>query len=96
LHQSALVFDKVRIGVHDIKYFDPARKESIPIDGVFGSNFLCSSAKMEGLLPSETSETAFDYVVLDFKKGTAGFVLNHTFKRPLKRGVGDREASGRR
>ena len=48
-----IVFKKARIGVHDIKYFDEDKGKHVVIDGVFGSNFLCASAKMEGMLPSD-------------------------------------------
>ena len=70
-----LIFKNVRLGVHDIRYFDEEKGKLITIDGVFGSNFLCASAKMESLFPSEVSETMFEYIVIDMKKGTLGFDL---------------------
>jgi hypothetical protein len=68
-----LVFQNARLGVQDIKYFDEDKGEHVVIDGVFGSNFLCASAKMEGLLPSDISETMFDNIVLDMQNGIHRF-----------------------
>lgn len=72
---SHLIFTKARIGVHDIEYFDEDKGQRAVLDGVFGSNFLCASAKMEGLLPSEIGQTVFNYIVLDLQKGWIGFNL---------------------
>jgi hypothetical protein len=72
---SHLVYTKARIGVHDIEYFDEATGKPAILDGVFGSNFLCASAKMEGLLPSDIGKTTFNYIVLDLQKGMIGFNL---------------------
>ncbi len=70
-----VVYVNARIGVHDITYTDPETKTPRTLDGVFGSNFLCASARMAGLLPSDTSETLFDKVVVDFPKGLLGLRL---------------------
>jgi hypothetical protein len=77
-----LVFKNVRLGVQDIKYFDEEKGTTVTLDGVFGSNFLCASAKMDGLLPSDVSETMFDNIVLDMQKGTLGFDLKKNSKQP--------------
>lgn len=68
-----LVFKNARIGVHDIKYFDVERKTEVVIDGIFGSNFLCASAKMDGLLPSDVGQTPFDNIIIDLRNNTIGF-----------------------
>jgi hypothetical protein len=78
-----LVFKNARIGVHDIKYFDVEKKAEVVIDGVLGSNFLCSSAKMEGLFPSDVSQTPFDNIIIDLRNNTLGFDLRENFK-PLR------------
>lgn len=85
---SNLVFRKARIGVHDIKYFNEKTGKFAVIDGVFGSNFLCASAKLEGFSPEnimalmfkndaswdiDIRETVFDKVVLDMETGQLGF-----------------------
>ena len=71
-----LVFKNARIGVHDIRYFDEKRGEYTVLDGIFGSNFLCASAKMEGLLPSDIGSTVFDNIILDMEKGLVGFDIS--------------------
>lgn len=76
-----IVFKNARIGVHNIKYYDKEKGKICTIDGVFGSNFLCASAKMEGMLPSEVSETAFERIILDMRRGTIGFKIRNDFKQ---------------
>ena len=80
-----LVFKNARLGVRDIEYFDEDKGERAVIDGIFGSNFLCASAKMEGMLPSEVSETAFDNIVIDLQKGTLGFDVRSNPKPAIQR-----------
>ncbi len=75
-----LVFKNARIGVHDIKYFDVEKKAEVTIDGVLGSNFLCSSAKMEGLFPSDVSQTPFDNIIIDLRKNTLCFDLQDNYE----------------
>jgi len=70
-----LIFKNARLGVQDIKYFDVEKKTEVVIDGVLGSNFLCASAKMESMLPSETGETPFENIVIDLWENTLGFDL---------------------
>jgi hypothetical protein len=84
LSGSNLVFKNARLGVHDIKYFDESTGRYEVIDGVLGCNFLCASAKMGDLLPSEVGETIFESIVLDMKKGSLGFVLRPEYKQPAK------------
>ncbi len=79
-----LVFKNARIGVQDIEYFDVEKKEYVVIDGVFGSNFLCASAKMEGLLPSEVGQTPFDNIVIDLRENTLGFDVRGNVQRSRK------------
>lgn len=76
-----IVFKNARVGVHNIKYYDKDKGEYRTIDGVFGSNFLCASAKMEGLLPSEVSETIFEHIILDMRRRTLGFDIRDDYKK---------------
>jgi hypothetical protein len=77
-----LVFKNARVGVHDIKYFDVSKKEEVVIDGIFGSNFLCASAKMDNLLPSDIGETPFENIVIDLRENTLGFDLRENATPP--------------
>jgi hypothetical protein len=77
-----LVFKNARIGVHDIKYFDAESNTEVTIDGILGSNFLCASAKMDGLLPSDIGQTPFDNIILDLRNNTLGFNLRDNSKPP--------------
>jgi hypothetical protein len=61
-----------RLGVHDINFFDETSQRLRTLDGVFGSNFLCASAKMEGLLPGDVANTVFDKIVIDLHQKTLG------------------------
>jgi hypothetical protein len=76
-----LVFRRARLGVHDIAYFDDQKQQMSVLDGVFGSNFLCASAKIEGLLPSDISETVFDKVVIDLDKALMGLRFGRKMQR---------------
>ena len=78
---DAVVFKKARLGVCDIRYFDEEKGEFVVLDGVFGSNFLCASAKMEGFLPGDISETAFDKIVIDIDRGLLGFDVREGYMR---------------
>ena len=70
-----IVFNQARVGVHDITFFDETKQTLRTLDGVFGGNFLCASAKMEGLLPGDISHTVFDKIVIDMHGKTLGFRL---------------------
>ena len=72
LEGRRLIFTNARLGVHDITYLDEATGTQRTLDGVFGSNFLCASAKMEGLLPGDISQTLIEKVVIDMSKGALG------------------------
>jgi hypothetical protein len=72
LNGRNLIFTNVRLGVHDITYRDVETQTERTLDGVFGSNFLCASAKMEGLLPGDISQTLVEKVVIDMPKGILG------------------------
>lgn len=76
-----LVFKNARLGVHNISFFDEEKKAFTTIDGVFASNFLCASAKMQSFLPTDVSQTIFDKIVIDMQRGVLGF----RFLRNLKR-----------
>jgi len=68
-----LVFINARLGVHDIRFFDEQKKAFTTLDGVFASNFLCASAKMQSLIPTDVSQTIFDKIVIDMQRGVLGF-----------------------
>jgi predicted aspartyl protease len=76
-----LVFKKARLGVHDIRFFDEKRGEFVVLDGIFGSNFLCASAKMEGVFPVDISKTAFEKIVIDMHRGLLGFDVRDGYMR---------------
>lgn len=76
-----LVFKNARLGVHNIRFFDEEKKAFTTLDGVFASNFLCASAKMQSLIPTDVSQTVFDKIVIDMQRGVLGF----RFLRNLKR-----------
>jgi hypothetical protein len=77
-----LVYLGARVGVHDIIYFDEDLGDFTVIDGIFGSNFLCASAKLEGGWPTDLSETAFDHIVVDMNRGLLGFDVNDVYEVP--------------
>lgn len=77
-----LVYDKPRLGVHDIKYFDEDKGKFITLDGVFGSNFLCATVKMEDLFSLDIGKTAFEKIVLDMRQGLLGFDINDGYRLP--------------
>jgi len=79
-----IIFKNARIGVHDIKYFDVEKKTEVVIDGILGSNFLCASAKMDNLLPSDIGETPFENIVIDLRENTLGFDVRDNLQQPQK------------
>jgi hypothetical protein len=76
-----LVFKNARLGVHNIRYFDVQKKAFTTLDGVFASNFLCASAKMQSLIPTDVSKTIFDKIVIDMQRGVLGFRFLQRLKR---------------
>jgi hypothetical protein len=76
-----LVFKNARLGVHNIRFFDEEKKAFTTLDGVFASNFLCASAKMQSFLPTDVSQTIFDKVVIDMQRGALGFRFGRKLKR---------------
>jgi hypothetical protein len=77
-----LVYDKPRLGVHDITYFDEDKEKFVTLDGVFGSNFLCATVKMEDLFSLDIGKTAFEKIVLDMRQGLLGFDINDGYRGP--------------
>jgi len=77
-----LVYNHARIGVHDIGIIDEDTGEPLILDGVFGSNFLCASAKMVGGWPVELAETPYNKIVIDMQKGLLGFDVFDTYPLP--------------
>lgn len=82
LSGHSLVFDKPRLGVRDIRYFDEDKGKFVTLDGVFGSNFLCATAKMEDLLSLNIGETVFEKIVLDMRQGLLGFDIKDGYRLP--------------
>ena len=78
-----LVYDKPRLGVLDIGVYDETTGQYKMLDGVFGSNFLCGSAKLVDGWPVELSGTIFEYLVLDMRGGFLGFDLFDEYKSML-------------
>jgi len=70
-----IVFLNAHLGIHDITFFDETKQAYRTLDGVFGSNFLCASANMQGLLPGDVGNTVFDKIVIDLNKKILGFRL---------------------
>lgn len=83
LNGYKLIFNNARIGVYDIGIVDEATGELIILDGVFGSNFLCASAKInESGWPIDFAEGAFEKVVIDMQNGLLGFDVNDVYPLP--------------
>ena len=82
LSGGSLVYDKPRLGVHDISYFDEDDGKFVTLDGVFGSNFLCATASMEDLLSLDIGQTIFEKIVLDMRQGLLGFDINDGYRQP--------------
>ncbi len=77
-----LVYDKPRLGVRDIRYFDEDEGKVVTLDGVFGSNFLCATAKMDDLLSLDIGQTVFEKIVLDMRQGLLGFDVKDAYRLP--------------
>jgi len=74
-----LVFNNARIGVQDIGIVDEVTGELIILDGIFGSNFFCATMN---LTTWDLSDTAFDTIVIDTRKGLLGFDVNDAYPLP--------------
>ena len=79
-----LVYKNARLGVKDIKFFAEEKGKFVVLDGVFGSNFLCASAKMDSLLPSDVSKTIFNKIVLDLQNAIVGFDIYDNYVQPKR------------
>jgi len=77
-----LIFNNARICVYDIGITDVETGEFILLDGIFGSNFLCASAKIIGGLPVDLAQTPFEKIVIDMQKGLLGFDVNDVYPLP--------------
>jgi len=75
LNDRNLIFTNVRLGVHDITYRDEETQTERTLDGIFGCNFLCASAKMQGLLPSDISKTHIEKAIIDIPHRTLALRL---------------------
>ena len=82
LNGYSLIFNNARSGVHDIGIVDEATGELIILDGIFGSNFLCASAKMEGGWPVDFAAGPFKSIVIDMRNGLLGFDVNDAYPLP--------------
>lgn len=77
-----LAYNNARIFVHDISVIDEDTGEFITLDGIFGSNFLCASAKIEGGWLVDLAETPYEHIVIDTQKGLLGFDVNDVYLLP--------------
>lgn len=77
-----LAYNNARIFVHDISVIDEDTGEFITLDGIFGSNFLCASAKIEGGWPVDLAETPYEHIVIDTQKALLGFDVNDVYPLP--------------
>ena len=83
-----LVFNNARITVHDIGVYDASTGEYIILDGIFGSNFLCASAKIEAGWPVDLAAGAFNRVVIDTQNALLGFDVNDVYTLPMCEDMG--------
>ena len=74
-----LVFNKARIGVHDIGIVDERTGEPIILDGIFGSNFFYTTMS---IFTWEFSVSVFDTIVIDTRYGLLGFDVNNAYSLP--------------
>jgi len=74
-----LVFNKARIGVHDIGIVDERTGEPIILDGIFGSNFFYTTMS---IFTWEFSVSVFDTIVIDTCNGLLGFDVNNAYSLP--------------
>ncbi len=77
-----IVYDKPRLGVLDIRYFDEDKGKFVTLDGVFGYNFVCPMTNIEDLLSLDIGERVFEKIVLDMRQGLLGFDINEGYRRP--------------
>jgi hypothetical protein len=89
-----LVFNNARITVHDIGVYDPEIDEYIILDGVFGSNFLCASAKLESGGIVDLAAGAFNRIVIDTQNALLGFDVNDVYPLPACEDMGMPWAEG--
>jgi hypothetical protein len=73
-----IVFQNARICVHDIGITDETGQEVI-LDGVFGSNFLCPSMKLDF---TGISDTPFNRIVIDMREGILSFDVKAEYTLP--------------
>lgn len=68
-----IVYKNAPVAVHDIAVFDEDTGDFTILDGVFGSNFLCLSAKIEMGIPVDLAPTCFDKIIIDTRNALLGF-----------------------
>lgn len=73
-----IVFIAPRVCVHDIGYVKPDG-ETVIIDGIFGSNFLCASMNMDTW---DLSDTPFNRIVIDMANAKLGFDVKNEYPLP--------------
>ncbi len=81
-----LVFKNARIAVHDVAYYDWDTNQTVTLDGVFGSNFLCATMEISSY---QIAATPFEHIVLDTDRGTLGFDVDPAYQLPPLSGVND-------
>jgi len=74
-----LVFNKARIGVHDIGIVDELTGEPIILDGILGSNFFYTTMS---IFTWQFSNSVFDTIVIDTRNGLLGFDVNNAYSLP--------------
>lgn len=82
LNGYKLIYTNPRVFVHDISLYDEDIDDFVTLDGIFGSNFMCASAKLEGGLPVDLAATPYEHIVLDTQKGLLGFDVYSEYPVP--------------
>jgi len=77
-----LVYKDASVAVHDIGIWDEDQDEFVILDGVFGSNFLSASARIEGGWPVDFALTPFEHVVIDMNEGLMGMDVDDAYTLP--------------
>ncbi|HUV41829.1 MAG TPA: dockerin type I domain-containing protein [Sedimentisphaerales bacterium] len=77
-----LIFQNARIGVANIEIIDEFTGAPIILDGIFGSNFLCASAKLLDGWLIDLAATAFEKITIDTRRALLGFDVNDIYPLP--------------
>lgn len=78
-----LVYNNARIGVHNIGIVDEETGHFLILDGIFGSNFLCASAKFDANSELvDLAEGPYKTVIIDTQNAFLGFDVNDVYPLP--------------